>query len=99
MALEELLPELKDTPLDCVRLREYNMARKIAGQAYSGKDDATLAELQFYHNKNLALELRKPDENFPPDNDLILKIAKVTMGTSYEEQLGVEISIPYEATL
>ena len=79
--------------LDCVRLRDFNHVRKLIGQAYTGREAASLEELQIHNNKQFVLETRQQGEEFPPDADYIIKVAKVSNDKYFEEQIGIEFGI------
>ncbi len=73
--------------------------KKTPGQTYTGREDSSLAQLEFQHNKYLLMETRAPNEEFSVSSDYTLKVARVSKGERYEEQQAVDVPLPNGTSL
>lgn len=68
--------EIEDLGVENCRLRSYNINNKIMQETYTGKEDGTFEALHIFPLKTLALETKKPEEDFEENdpNQITLKI-------------------------
>lgn len=98
MSFEVFLPDTEFL-IQNVRLRDYNITKKLPGISYLGKEETSLADLEFYQNKNLILEVKNSNEEFPEDDSFPLKLVHVPKGTFYSDQPMIDISTSPHITL
>jgi len=77
LALEMILKEygLENTPEGCARLREFQSQMEIAQKPYT-EVDKPLSDFSFFNSKTVVLEIKSPEEEFPPydSHKMVLRI-------------------------
>lgn len=66
-----------DVPDECVRLRRYNPETRVAGDAFSGREEASLEVAKCYSGMALLLESREASARFPPVDAYTVRVCLV----------------------
>lgn len=75
------------------------MFTKSLGATFVGKEQSTLSQLNFAHNKTLYLELKETGDLWSVEKTVVLNVIRPREDHPYESEIPIPVSIPQASKL